>query len=136
MDEARLHALFAAIEAADPDAEAELFAGLWSRLLGIARSRGVRGPEVEGVVQDTLKAAFSQVRSGAFRRQSRPSTWVIGILRNKIADHFERVGPQARLVYDNDAVTALALPARQQQRVDVIQLLQRLTPKQPGGVVS
>jgi RNA polymerase sigma-70 factor, ECF subfamily len=47
----------------------------------------------EDAVQETLLAALSQLsgRLPGFEGRSRQRTWLIGILRNKIVDHFRRL---------------------------------------------
>ena len=42
----------------------------------------------EDLVQDTFLAAAEQM--DRFRNESQPRTWLFGILRNKIADHFRK----------------------------------------------
>ncbi|MCB0655880.1 MAG: sigma-70 family RNA polymerase sigma factor [Saprospiraceae bacterium] len=42
----------------------------------------------EDLVQDTFLAAAEQIEK--FRQESHPRTWLFGILRNKIADHYRK----------------------------------------------
>ncbi len=75
-DEAALEALYARY--ADP-----LFAFIYHRM-GDSRS------EAEEVWQETLLAAFQSL--GAYRGQSRLFTWLCGIARHKLADHYRHRG--------------------------------------------
>src|SRR5262249_42978535 len=57
-------------------------------LYRFARLRvGARGP-AEDLVQDTFLAAIAA--RGRFRGRSSTRTWLLGILRRKIADHYRR----------------------------------------------
>jgi RNA polymerase sigma-70 factor, ECF subfamily len=59
-------------------------------LMGYAVLR-VRKPDIaEDLVQETLLAAWRSRER--FRGQSSERTWLVGILKNKIADHFRRLG--------------------------------------------
>jgi RNA polymerase sigma-70 factor (ECF subfamily) len=63
--------------------------------------RRVRRPETaEDLVQDTLLAGVQA--SASFSHRSNAKTWLIGILRNKIADHL-------RARYRNDKIESTAL---------------------------
>jgi RNA polymerase sigma-70 factor (ECF subfamily) len=42
----------------------------------------------EDLVQDTFLAAAENM--GSFRRESQPKTWLLGILKNKIAEHYRK----------------------------------------------
>jgi RNA polymerase sigma-70 factor, ECF subfamily len=52
----------------------------------------------EDLVQETLLAAMNGARS--FRRQSTERTWLIGILRHKVLDHFRRLARERQLWSD------------------------------------
>ncbi|MGA2051834.1 MAG: sigma-70 family RNA polymerase sigma factor [Opitutales bacterium] len=59
-------------------------------LMGYAMLR-VRKPEVaEDLVQETLLAAWRSRER--FRGHSSERTWLVGIMKNKIVDHFRRLG--------------------------------------------
>lgn len=132
MDESRLNQLFAAVANGEDTAESELYAQLRSRLLAIAFARGLSGADRDDVVQECLASAFIQVRNGRFKANSNPSTWVIAILINKIADHYRK---RAR----SQAVASAAVERAQHPTVDiadadpetrlqVLGTLKRLTP--------
>jgi len=63
-----------------------------------------RAPAAEDAVQDTLLAALAKLRDPdhAFQGRSSERTWLIGILRHKIADHLRR---SARESPPQDATT-------------------------------
>lgn len=52
----------------------------------------------EDLVQDTFLAAMSSV--GSFRGASSERTWMIGIMRHKILDHFRALGRERELWVD------------------------------------
>ena len=60
----------------------------------------------EDLVQETFLAALKGFDS--FRGDSSPRTWLIGLLRHKIADHFRRLNRQRRV---EDASTDAAIDA-------------------------
>ena len=60
------------------------------RLARFAVLRGFAQADAEEIVQDTLLAVISQLRSGRFRNESNFGTWVVSILRNKIADRYRK----------------------------------------------
>jgi RNA polymerase sigma-70 factor (ECF subfamily) len=41
------------------------------------------------VIQDTLLAAFNSLKAGRFESRSELGTWLIGILKNKVADYWK-----------------------------------------------
>lgn len=64
-------------------------------LYGLAMARTRRRDVAEELVQETLLAAL-QGRDG-FGGRSSERTWLLGILRHKIIDHFRQTGRRARL---------------------------------------
>src|SRR5262245_48600533 len=69
-------------------------------LLRFALSRVGRREVAEDLVQDTFLAAW-RVRA-SFDRRASLGTWLCGILRRKIVDHYRRVGRE-RIVADIEA---------------------------------
>ena len=65
-----------------------LLAQHWDGLCRYARSRVPDQAAVEDVVQETLLAALRD--QSPFRDDSAMRTWLIGILRHKIADHWRK----------------------------------------------
>ncbi len=61
----------------------------WEALCRYARSRVQDQTAVEDVVQETLLAALRN--QDRFRDESSVRTWLVGILRHKIADHWRRL---------------------------------------------
>jgi len=61
----------------------------WEALCRYARTRVRDQAAVEDLVQETLLAAIRD--QGRFRDESAVGTWLIGILRHKIADHWRQV---------------------------------------------
>ena len=49
----------------------------------------------EDLVQETLLAALNSI--GSFAGNSSPRTWLIGILRHKISDHFRKAGREVAI---------------------------------------
>jgi RNA polymerase sigma-70 factor (ECF subfamily) len=64
------------------------------RLLKFALTHLRNRAHAEDAVQDTLVAALEGARR--FAGQSSLGTWLMGILRHKIVDHFRREGREAR----------------------------------------
>jgi RNA polymerase sigma-70 factor, ECF subfamily len=131
MDEERLRRLFARIAGGDEAAEQELVGELRPRMRAVAFLRGVRGSDLDDVLQNGLSAVVVQLRDGRFKDFSSPSTWVIRILLNKVADCFRAHGRSAAI----SSAAADRLPslntrsrADQHVRVEVMQALARLTP--------
>ena len=92
-------------------------------------------PDAEDIWQDTLLAAINALP--AYRGQSRLFTWLCGIARHKIADHFRRQGRSVAEVFSDVPQAELAaligagiLPeevvARQATRVRVVEALATL----------
>lgn len=130
MDENTLRQLFARIRRGDRTAEQELHQALRPRLRSIAFGRGVRGCDLEDVVQDALSAVLFHVRNGGFKELSSPSTWMTRILLNKVADCFRaRVRSETLLaaVADQTLLDTVRRP-NQHIRLEVMQALARLTP--------
>lgn len=62
----------------------------------------VREPsQAEDLVQETLLAAFSAVEN--FRGESTERTWLTGILKHKVLDHFRRTVREKTLFNDDEA---------------------------------
>jgi RNA polymerase sigma-70 factor (ECF subfamily) len=68
----------------------ESLAGLRPVLLKLARLQLRNDTWAEDVVSDTLIAALEAAPS--FAGQSQVKTWVVGILKHKIIDHFRKAG--------------------------------------------
>ena len=92
-------------------------------------------PDAEDIWQDTLLAAIRALP--AYRGRSRLFTWLCGIARHKIADHFRRQGRSVAEVFSDVPQAELAaliasgiLPeevvARQATRVRVVEALATL----------
>lgn len=64
-------------------------------------------PEAEDLVQETLLAALTARQS--FAGESSLRTWLIAILRNKLADHFRRRAREAPLADEPDDETIEAM---------------------------
>lgn len=89
-------------------------------------------PDAEDVWQETLLSAINAL--SAYRGQSRLFTWLCGIARHKIADHFRRQGRSVAEVFSDVPEAELAaliasgtLPeevvAQQATRVRVVEVL-------------
>jgi RNA polymerase sigma-70 factor (ECF subfamily) len=130
MDESRLQRLFSQVAAGDECAEEDLFSELCPRLKAIAYGRGVAGGEIDDVVQECMTGVFQQLKLGKFKSLSSPSTWVIAIVLNKIADHFRRRERSQAWMNSAERPSAPAGLSRpsQQTRVEVMEVLGRLTP--------
>lgn len=132
MVEDRLQVLFSLVTRGDEEAEREVFTELRPRLSAIAFGRGVASSDIEDVVQETLAVVFEQLRHGRFQQLSTPSTWVIGILLKKVADHFRRRGRLERLLAtsaeSHEPPSHISRYSRQDVRLEVLQALARLTP--------
>lgn len=89
-----------------PDASADDWIDLHGQAMFRWAMVQVRDPEVAAdLVQEALLAA---VRSrDRFAGQSSDRTWLIGILRHKVLDHFRRVGRE-RPAADHEAFAAMA----------------------------
>jgi RNA polymerase sigma-70 factor (ECF subfamily) len=62
----------------------------------------VREPSLaEDLVQDTLLAAFKAVEN--FKGESTERTWLTGILKHKVIDHFRRSGRERPLTEEDEA---------------------------------
>ncbi len=62
----------------------------------------VREPsQAEDLVQETLLAAFKAVEN--YRGESTERTWLIGILKHKVLDHFRRMGREETLSEEYEA---------------------------------
>lgn len=94
------------------------------------------------VAQETLMAAFEGIRNGHFRGQSSLGTWIVGILKKKIFDYWERqnrdrkalvsIGAPSR---DGDSALDVAQPAADPNlRIEIEELLQRL-PKRHRAIL-
>ena len=92
-------------------------------------------PDAEDVWQETLLAAINALP--AYRGQSRLFTWLCGIARHKIADHFRRQGRSVAEVFSDVPQAELAaligagtlpeeLVVRRATRVRVVQALATL----------
>lgn len=81
----------------DPDALVDLYADqLFRYALAHVHDRSV----AEDVVQETFLAALES--SAQFKGQSSLQTWLFGILKHKMIDHFRRTWRQAPLEDDGD----------------------------------
>ncbi|MGA7800241.1 MAG: sigma-70 family RNA polymerase sigma factor [Gammaproteobacteria bacterium] len=69
-------------------------------LFRFALLRTSRRDIAEDLVQETLLAAWRS-REG-FRRASSERTWLVGILKNKIRDHYRAQGQQETRIADSD----------------------------------
>ena len=81
--------------------------GLWvdehgDALFRYAMSRLADRPTAEDIVQETFLAALQG--QDRFRGSSAPRTWLIGVLRHKLVDHFRRAGRMQQLEEPGDAV--------------------------------
>jgi RNA polymerase sigma-70 factor, ECF subfamily len=131
MDEERLGTLFSRVGQGDEAAERELHDVLRTRLGGIAFLRGIRGADLEDVVQEALSGTIEQLRRGTFKERSKPSSWVIRILLNKLADHFRNQERSEKLLAaatGSHGSSQLSRPNHQDIRIEVMQALARLTP--------
>jgi RNA polymerase sigma factor (sigma-70 family) len=131
MDEERLGELFLRVGQGDEAAERQIHDELRPRLSGIGFLRGVRGADLEDVVQEALSGALEQLRRGAFKELSKPSTWVIRILLNKLADHFRRQERSQKLLAASTEWhehSQISRRHHQEIRIEVMQALARLTP--------
>lgn len=59
-------------------------------LTSLCRTKGIPLAEIPDLVQDVLIAAIRSIQSGRFRGDSSLRTFLLGILRNKIADFWRR----------------------------------------------
>ena len=102
-------------------------------------------PDAEDVWQDTLLAALRALP--AYRGQSRLFTWLCGIARHKIADHFRRQGRAAVEVFSDvpggdlaDLVATTFLPeevvVRRATRVRVVEALGSLPQDYRAALVA
>jgi len=132
MDERQLRELFLRIGQGDGGAEREVYNALFQRVRGIAHVRGLRGADLDDLIQDVLSAVVEQLRRGRFLDQSAPSTWVIAILNNKVVDYFRKRGRSdglmTRAADQVDFLTARSRRGDQERRAEVMQALARLTP--------
>jgi len=71
-------------------------------LFRYALSRLADRTTAEDLVQETFLAALKGQEQ--FRGSSSPRTWLIGVLRHKLVDHFRRAGRMQRLEGPDDAV--------------------------------
>jgi RNA polymerase sigma-70 factor (ECF subfamily) len=99
--------LFALAGPADPDERPTLDPDGWVRSHGDSLYRfalmRLRNPELaENAVQETLLAAYAGRDS--FSGRSSERTWLMGILKRKIVDHFRKAGRE-RPVEDVDALS-------------------------------
>ena len=83
--------------------------GLWvdehgDALFRYALSRLADRTTAEDLVQETFLAALKGQES--FRGSSSPRTWLIGVLRHKLVDHFRRAGRMQRLDEPDGALSA------------------------------
>jgi RNA polymerase sigma-70 factor (ECF subfamily) len=133
VDEDRFRQLFAEIVHGDETAERELYDLLRPRLRGIAFARGVRTEDLDDVVQEVLSAVLEQLRDNRFRGLSSPSTWIVRILRNKIADEGRQRGRSERLLAaaaEELEVTIRRSRTSPQTHLEVMEALARLTPSE------
>ncbi|MGM0564142.1 MAG: sigma-70 family RNA polymerase sigma factor [Pseudomonadota bacterium] len=72
---------------------------LQSKMLRFARQQLSNATLAEDMVQEALLGALKS--SHSFSRQSAYSTWVIGILKHKIADHFRQIERRKEVHFDN-----------------------------------
>jgi RNA polymerase sigma-70 factor (ECF subfamily) len=102
-------------------------------------------PDAEDVWQETLLAALNALP--AYRGQSRLFTWLCGIARHKIADHFRRQGRSVAEVFSDVPQAELAaligagtlpeeLVARRATRVRVVQALAALPDDYRSALVA
>jgi RNA polymerase sigma-70 factor (ECF subfamily) len=70
------------------DAFARLYDGTFETVYGFVFARTGDEAAAAEILQDTYAAAWAAM--GRFERRSRDATWVIGIARRKLADHYRR----------------------------------------------
>ncbi len=71
----------------DPEQWVDLYA---DALYGYALYRTANSAIAEELVQETFMAALTALKSGTFHGDSSPQTWLTGILKHKIMDHFRQ----------------------------------------------
>lgn len=81
----------------DPTEWVDLYGDL---LMSYAVARLRKQDLAEDMVQETFLAAWK--RRQEFEQRSKFSTWLIAILRNKIADHFRAAGRELQASEDSD----------------------------------
>ncbi|MCB1145453.1 MAG: sigma-70 family RNA polymerase sigma factor [Leptospiraceae bacterium] len=74
-------------------------------LYNYARARVRNTEEIEDLIQEALMAAYES--RNQFRGDSQPTTWLIGILKFKILDHYRRTYRNARVISETDIINDL-----------------------------
>ena len=69
-----------------------------SRIEFICYKRGVPRHDCPDLAQEVIAAAACQIQNGKFREESNLETWLMGILRNKIADYWRRKSRQVTCI--------------------------------------
>jgi RNA polymerase sigma-70 factor (ECF subfamily) len=132
MDEDRLRQLFRRVGQGEEAAARELHDQLEPRFRGIAFLRGIRGADLDDLVQEAISGVLEQLGRATFKELSKPSTWLIRILLNKVADHFRKQGRSETLLATAadrlEAPNRIPRYHRQETRLEVMQALARLTP--------
>jgi RNA polymerase sigma-70 factor (ECF subfamily) len=101
-----------AVKSGNEPAIAEFTSVFRPRLMRFARDRRLSHLDCEEVVQDTLFAAITHIKAGTFRGESNLSTWLVAILRNKLADRHRKE------FRDQDRVQALNLHIQKDASTD------------------
>ncbi|TWU23787.1 sigma-70 family RNA polymerase sigma factor [Bythopirellula polymerisocia] len=83
----------------DPTEWVDLYGDM---LMSYAMARLRRQDLAEDMVQETFLAAWK--RRNEFEERSKFSTWLIAILRNKIADHFRASGREAQISEESEMI--------------------------------
>lgn len=68
------------------------------KLIRFLWARNISPQDCDDLVQEILAAAFWQIKQGRFRGESAVGTWLIGILKHKVADYWEQRHRDAHLV--------------------------------------
>lgn len=78
----------------------ELISGYSDLLYNFARARLSEPEDIEDVIQETFLAVLETWDK--FKGQSSPTTWMIGILKNKILDTYRKKYKNSKVILESD----------------------------------